>query len=367
MQSQITHSVENTILVTLRCTRFPAHPLSSFGELIMTHAFRHILMALIAITVGFVGIDSAHARNAGVVKNTYRLIEKDYARLQVIKQQIDGFRIKDPYCLSPHPDTKKAALDHLASIYAKRTKPIAGYRGRRTSLHNFVLADGLGGALDSVAPGGTAAMTAGTFWNKYENLIAAVEASYASQRAAITRAKSKKCAPPAGSQPVSMPTATPAIAAPDPLAGIATSIDFSDVEVPTSHPDKFCSEDEKDQYLYHLRELRFTARQNAVKARNLETQLREKLAQLVALRDRAFQRADAAAKAGDTKTLNEQTANYQEHRPAADAAEKSFPKLIKKAEADKRKWRGVVDAIDAEISSVNAIPIVDCSNGASTY
>ncbi len=329
---------------------------SNFREFSVSREIKHLFLAFLALTVSFVFNSDADARNAGVVKNVYRQLEQSYDRLEVIKQQLDGFPVKNPYCNAPHPDTKEAALAHLDSIYQKRTSAIGAYRGRRTSLHNLIVADNLGGALSEEAPGTADAVADGTYWNKYEIIIKAIDASYAAKRAIISASTSRNCKTAAPAQPT---TANPVISMPDPLAEVVMTAEYTDVNVPTSHPKQFCHQDEKDQLLYHLRELRFKARQNAVKARNLETTLREKLAELNAKRDAAFRNADAAAKAGDRETLGAETAKYQSFKAAAS----KLPAKIAQAEADKRRWRGVVDSIDAEIDKVKEIPVVDCSNG----
>jgi len=324
----------------------------------MTRPFKHIVLTLLALAVTVVNITHAHARNAGVVKNVYRQIEESHTQLQSVKTQLESFHVRSEYCeRRPYLDTKEAAFEALKQIYDTANAPKNSYRGRRTSLKNLVLAKNHGGALDEVSPGGTQAMQDGTFFNKYDDLIEQIDIVYGEKRQAIREAATKKC----GNTPGNQPTTTPAVSIPDPLTGVETELTFGDVTYPTSFPEKFCHQDEKDQLLYALREARFKAYQNSVKAGNLATTLRHKLGDLLTARDRAFRDADAAAKSGDRQTMNTKKTEYQSLKAQVDAAEAKFPSLIEKAKADEKRWRDVVDAIDAEIEKVNAIPVVDCT------
>ena len=327
----------------------------------MPRSFKNIALVILALTVSFLNIDNAFARNAGVVRTVHRSLEANYVDLQAIKTRLDAFQPKDPYCRKPHPDNKDAAFAELDAIKNALATKKSQFFSYRASMNNLIRVDGLGGALDALESGASDRVLDKSFFKRWENIIEAMEDALGAKRGAVKRAGTKRCSSSGPSTPATGITTTPAVSIPDPLAGFETELTFTDVTYPISHPEKFCHQDEKDQLLYALREARFKAYQNGVKAGNLAVTLSHKLGDLMTARDKAFRDADAAAKSGDTQTMNAKTTEYQSLKAQTKVAQEKFPGLIEKAKADEKRWHDVVDAIDAEIEKVNGIPVVDCT------
>lgn len=325
------------------------------GEKKMPHAFKQAIFAFMALFVGLTNSTVAYADTNQALFHFTKLgeIQTNMANIQ---NQISSFAIKKSYCKAPHANDKSGDRASLDALLKQANALARQYNSRKSALIRIITNDGRArAAVGKVAPGGSGSLVDGSHFSGFTTMYAVLKNTHRNKSNALNNAPTRPC----GGSPTA--NAAPVIAVPTPLAGLVTTVEFADVNVPSSRPTKFCSEDEKDELLYHLRELRFTARQNAVKARNLQTTLREKLAEIAANQNKAYQAADAAAKAGDASTLRTQTAAYNAYKAAA----KKLTEKIEQAGANKLKWRGVVDAIDAEINAVKAIPVVDCSNGAS--
>ncbi len=272
--------------------------------------------------------------------------------LTQIKSQIDAFKIKGSYCKPIHRQDKRAdetALKNLSDRAAQEMRGVSNIR--RILIATITRNQTARTTLDHEIPGGTGTIIDGSFFRAFNNLRRDINIAKGKKANELSAAPTRSC----GQSGTSGQPPKKAFAVSNPLTEVVMTAEYTDVKIPTL-PKQFCYEDERRALKRMLSELRSVARTNAVNARELSEKLRALKSDVSQKSNAAYEAADAAAKSGDRETMNNQVAQKR----AYDAALKKLDANIEKARAAMRKWRGVVDKIDAESANASNIPVVDC-------
>jgi hypothetical protein len=272
--------------------------------------------------------------------------------LTQIKSQIEAFKIKTSYCKPVHRQDKRAdetALKNLTDRAAQEMRGVSNIR--RILITTITRNQTARTALDQEIPGGTGTIVDGSFFRPFNNLRRDINIAKGKKTNELSGAPTRSC----GQSGTSVQPPKKAFVVSNPLTEVVMTAEYTDVTIPTL-PKQFCYEDERRALKRMLSELRSVARTNAVNARELSEKLRALKSSVSQKKNAAYEAADAAAKSGDRETMNNQAAQKR----AYDAALKKLDAEIEKALAAMRKWRGVVDKIDAESAKVDGIPVVDC-------
>ncbi|NNL89023.1 MAG: hypothetical protein HKP25_08120 [Marinicaulis sp.] len=307
-----------------------------------------ILLSVLALTAA---ATPAFADSAAE-KAKARLAEMQahQTRLAQLTTQINNFPIKDVYCNPTHPKDKSSDRTRLNTLIDQATAEMRALSNIRRILIRTVTRSGPArNTLDHVIPGGSSAIVDGSLFKDFNRLRNDANSAKRTKTAALNSARTRNCGK-AGA-PV-----RPAFVVDHPLTDIVMTTEYKPVSIPTT-PVKFCHEDEKYQLLRTLRDQRYIAHMNGVAADRLGDRLRKMKPEIEAKKNTAFNAADEAAKGGDNATFNEQQSQHDAYKTAL----KNLQAKINQAQADEDRWNGIVDDIDAQIASVDAMPITDCT------
>ena len=148
----------------------------------MTKRFKQVAIAALAISLSAVSVDSAYAQNAGAVKSLYSSVENTYSDLQDISESLSNFSVE----AEGSPKAKRQQLvdaeAELNAIEEQIDTLASRYGGQKSLIHNAVLANNRGGALNAAEPGSADKVRDGSFWIKYDTLIKDVQDSLKAQR-----------------------------------------------------------------------------------------------------------------------------------------------------------------------------------------
>ncbi len=276
--------------------------------------------------------------------------------LTQIKSQIETFKIKGSYCKSIHRQDKRADEAALKSLSDRAAQEMRGVSNiRRILTATITRNQAARTALDQEIPGGTGTIVDGSFFRPFNILRRDINLARGKKANKLSAAPTRSC----GQSGTSGQPPKKTFVVINPLTEIVMTAEYTDVKIPTL-PSQFCYEDERRALKSMLSGLRGVARKNAVTARLLSESLRAQKSSIAQQKKAAYQAADAAAKSGDRETMDNQTAQMR----AYDAALKKLDANIEKARAAMRKWRGVVDTLDALHAQADSIPVVDCLGAA---
>ncbi len=313
--------------------------------------------ALLSVLVLAASTAPAFADGAsGRAKARLAELQQHQAALTQIKSQIEAFKIKGSYCNPIHRLDKRAdetALKNLSNRAAREMRGVSNIRRILTA--TITRNQAARTALDQEIPGGTGTIVDGSFFRPFNILRRDINLARGKKTNKLSAAPTRSCGPSGTSgQPPKK-----AFVVINPLTEVVMTAEYTNIKIPTL-PKQFCYEDERRALKRMLSELRDVAYKNAVTARVLSESLRAQKSSIAQKKDAAYKAADAAAKSGDRETIGNQTAQMR----AYDAALKKLDANIQKARAAMRKWRGVVDTLDALNAQAGTIPVVDCLGAA---
>ncbi len=313
--------------------------------------------ALLSVLVLAAATAPAFADGAsGRAKARLAQLHQHEVALTQIKSQIEAFKIKGSYCKPIHRQDKRADETALKNLSDRAAQEMRGVSNIRRILTTTITRNQAARtALDQEIPGGTGTIVDGSFFRPFNNLRRDINLARGKKAKKLSAAPTRPC----GQSGTSAQPPKKAFVVINPLTEIVMTAEYADVKVPTL-PKQFCYEDERRALKHMLYELRGVARKNAVTARVLSESLKAQKSSVAQKKDAAYKAADAAAKSGDREMMDNQTAQMR----AYDAALKKLDANIQKAKAAMRKWRGVVDTLDALHAQADNIPVVDCLGAA---
>ena len=287
--------------------------------------------------------------------------------MQDAYEGLTAFKIKDRYCIGKDDKIKK---DDLAALEAFLTTA-KNAKGRAAKYKNWLTtfaSKGAGkvGKLNELSPGAGTAIKDGSFFERYETLLADTEELKAIIEVLIGRATVNCDDADKGNVPSAVSPAAPsAPKAPKSkavakevkklLADIDLTAAYEEINIPAL-PQRFCSIEEKHALSREIFRLEKLAIRNHRTARKLRNRVFIKHDDYKHDRRRAIAARDAASAAGDKKAVATQTTMID----ALDIALETLSATHKTALAAVERWAQVLDKVRADYYKLDDIPIIDC-------
>lgn len=290
-----------------------------YGAFNMKPLAKKTAILLAAGTASLIAASPAFADGAGdkaiAGLNEYAQL---MGELETLQTSIANVRIKDNYCDEVHAADKRGDRKTLRDLEKELTEKARRLSQiRRTLIHTVNRNQVARTALDQELDGGSGNIVDGSYFRSFRNLRSVLNRALTSKKTALNSAPEYTCGMHEAEED------KPAIAVVTPLAEIILDATLDAIIIPTA-PSKFCHADEKSEFLDQIYALRRIAQKNTSAADALSDSLKELKANLEAKMAEAFANADAAAKSGDTSSMN---AYAKQHKAYKDAIKKISAKI----------------------------------------
>lgn len=354
MHSQAAKSAITQIPFTVRQNPFQGIARIFIGGNSMAHTSKTFFLALATFVLALITSGAAYANTSQAISH-FNKLGQIQTSLTNIDAQIRAFPIKSSYCQAPHANDKSGDQAALDALSAKANAEKRRYNLSRRVLTRIISNDGRArAAIGKLTPGGSGSIVDGSYFAGIAALNNAIAAAYRAKITELNNAPTRPCGTSTGNgSSVSMPV----FAVANPLLDVSTTGTYEDIGT-LSVPARFCHKDEKRELLNRISAMRQTAQANEVVAEKLRDKLRQLETQTKAKRQAAWSAADAAAKAGQTTTQNNQVKQLR----AYDAALAKIAAGIRQAQAAQRKWRNRDLQLEKDWDAVQAMPISDCTD-----
>ncbi len=353
MHSQTATSAITLISFTARQKQSHKKACNFIGGNSMARTSKTFFLALAALVLTVIGSGAAYANTNQAIAQ-FNKIGRIQTTLADLDAQIRTFPIKRSYCQAPHASDKSGDRAALDTLLAKANAEKRQYNLSRRVLVRIISNDGRArAAIGRLAPGGSGSVVDGSHFAPIAKLNNAISAAYKAKIAELNNAPTRACGSATGG---GSSISTPVFVVANPLLNVSTAGTYEDIGT-LYVPARFCHADEKREVLDRITSMREKAQANEVVAEKLRDKLRQLETSTKAARQTAWSAADAAAKAGQTTTQNNQVKQLR----AYDAALTKIAAGIRQAQADQRKWRNRDLQLAKDWDAVRAMPISDCT------